>query len=138
MLGDSDDLEPLGFGVDLADLHELHDILISDLLAALLELLSEFSEALDQDFFHLLHLHLPSGVLLTNLFQLDIVFIEEAQVLEGHVDVQIGCPVLSHTRESVESDLAADVLWRVRQQDRGVRVAARHLGLEALQCWEKD
>ena len=117
LLCDPYDLESFGFRIDLADLHKLHDILISDLLAALLELLSEVSEALDQDFFDLFHLHLPSRVLLTNLFQLDIIFIEEAQVLEGHINVKVGCPVLSNTGESVESDLAADVLWGVRQQD---------------------
>jgi len=114
LLGDSDDLEPLGLWVDLADLHELHHFLIGDLLAALLELLSEVSEALNQDFLDLLHLHLSGRVLVTNLLQLGIIFKEEPQVLEGHVDVKIGCPVLSHTGKSVEGDLAADILWGVR------------------------
>jgi hypothetical protein len=138
LLGDSDDFEPLGFRVYLSDLHELHDLLIGDLFATLLELLSEVSEALDQDFFDLIHFHLSCRVLLTNLFQLDIVFKEEAQVLVGHVNIKIGCPVLSYTGEGIESDFAADVLWGVRQQDRGVRITTRHLGLESLQSWEKD
>jgi hypothetical protein len=138
LLGDSDDFKPLGFRIDLSNLHELHYILIGDLFAALLELLSEVSEALDQDFLDLIHFHLSCRVLLPNLFQLNIVFKEEAQVLEGHVNIKIGCPVLSYTGESIESYFAADILWGVRQQDRRVRITARHLGLESLESWEKD
>jgi hypothetical protein len=35
-------------------------------------------------------------------------------------------------------DLVSDLLWRVRQQDRGVRIATRHLRAETLKGREKN
>ena len=83
-------LETLGQRIDFPDCHELPDVFISDLASPFLELFDKHLEHINKHFLDLSSHHFSAAVLLPNLFKLFVVFQKELQVLERHVDFQVG------------------------------------------------
>lgn len=113
-------------------------------LPACLEIRYELLEHLNQNLFDFARHHLARTVLLANIFKFVVVFQEELQILERHVDVQVGS-LLSLLLQSwlaaakgILIDFLLDIISTVSQQYSTCRVTRRHLSLLALQCWEES
>jgi hypothetical protein len=75
--------------IDLAHGHEVLNILVGDLLSLLLEVGHELLQLCDEEGLDFSGEELSLAVLLSNFFELVVVFHEEGEVLVGHIHVQV-------------------------------------------------